>query len=80
VQTPGPSKYESSPLAADGKIYLMNHVAEVAILDAADGKVLNTIEMGGPRDEPVRSSIVAAAGQLFIRTNDKLYCIGEAGR
>lgn len=82
VQTPRMTKYESSPLAADGKIYLMNHVAEVAVMSAEDGQVLNFIDMGvgSSRDEPVRSSIIAAYGQLFIRTNDKLYCVGKAGR
>lgn len=76
VPTPGTSKYEASPLAADGKIYLLNQVAEVAVLNAENGDRLNRIAMGGPRDEPVRSSIIAAGGHLFLRTNTKLYCIG----
>jgi outer membrane protein assembly factor BamB len=78
VKTPGPTKYEASPLVADGKVFLINHVAEVAVVNAENGAVISEIEMGGPRDEPVRSSIIAAQGQLFVRTNTKLYCIEQA--
>jgi outer membrane protein assembly factor BamB len=78
IRTPGDSKYEASPLAADGKIYLINHSGDVAIIDAANGDVLRVIDMGkaGGR-EVVRASISAAYGQLFIRTTRKLYCVGK---
>ncbi len=33
--------------------------------------------MGDEGDDMTRSSIVTASGQLFIRTNRKLYCIGK---
>ena len=78
VPTPGRAKYEASPLAADGKIYLINFEGEVAVVDAADGKILNVIPMDQPTGgEVVRASIVAAHGQLFIRTTRKLYCVGK---
>jgi hypothetical protein len=32
--------------------------------------------MGDPGDDATRSTLVAAQGHLFIRTNKKLYCIG----
>jgi outer membrane protein assembly factor BamB len=77
VSTPGTAKYEASPLAADGKIYLINFDGQVTIFDAADGGIINQISMDEPTDgEMVRASISAAEGQLFIRTTDKLYCIG----
>ncbi len=77
METPGRRKYEASPLAADGKIYLVNFDGDVVVVNAADGLVLNTISMSEPSEDPVRSSICAAHGNLFIRTNDKLYCIGQ---
>ncbi|MBN2473660.1 MAG: PQQ-binding-like beta-propeller repeat protein [Pirellulales bacterium] len=78
IATPGRSKYEASPLAADGKIYLINFEGEVAVVGAADGQLLSVIPMDEPRaGEQVRSSIAAAAGQLFIRTTRKLYCVGN---
>ena len=82
VLTPGGAKYEASPLAADGKIYLLNVEGQAAVLSAAKGEVLQTIPMAQPDDnEMVRSSIAVAHGQLFIRTARKLYCVGRsAGR
>jgi outer membrane protein assembly factor BamB len=78
VRTPGRAKYEASPLAADGKIYLINFDGEVAVLSAASGEVLRVIPMDQPdQGEMVRASIIAAHGQLFIRTARKLYCVGK---
>jgi len=78
VATPGRTKYEASPLAADGKVYIVNFSGEVSVIDAANGKLLRTISMDAPKNgEVVRSSIVATYGQLFIRTTRKLYCIGK---
>ena len=76
IKTPGRVKYEASPLAADGKIYIINFNGEVAVIDAQDGKVMSVIPMEDHPDK-VRSSIIAAHGQLFIRTDTKLFCIGE---
>ncbi len=79
IETPGRAKYEASPLAADGKIYLINFDGTVVIYNAADGELLNSISMDAPQDgEMVRASIAAAHGQLFIRTTRKLYCVGNS--
>jgi outer membrane protein assembly factor BamB len=78
IQTPGDSKYEASPLAADGKIYLINHSGDAAIINVTNGDVLKVIDMDKPTSsEVVRASISAAYGQLFIRTTRKLYCVGK---
>lgn len=78
VPTPGRAKYEASPLAADGKIYLINFDGQAVVIDATGGKLLHTIPMDEPASgEVVRASIVAAHGQLFIRTTRKLFCVGK---
>jgi outer membrane protein assembly factor BamB len=78
ISTPGRAKYEASPLAADGKIYIVNFQGEVDVIDAKTGCVINSIEMDDPQNrEVVRSSVVAAQGQLFIRTTRDLYCVGK---
>lgn len=78
VATPDRTKYEASPLAADGKIYIVNFDGLVSVINASDGKVANQISMDKPAaGEKVRASIVAAHGQLFIRTTRKLYCVGK---
>ncbi len=78
VETPGNSKFEASPLAADGKLYLINHAGDAVVFNAADGELLNTIDMDDPQGGAlVRASIATANNQLFIRTSDTLYCIGK---
>jgi len=80
IETPGRAKYEASPLAADGKIYIVNFEGQVSVVRAEDGEVLNVIPMDEPDGgEVVRASISAAHGQLFIRVTRKLYCVGKAG-
>lgn len=62
----------SSPTGADGKIYMISEAGTAFVVNAEDGKILSTVKMG---EQPVRSSIVAARGELFIRTAEHLYCI-----
>ena len=55
----------------------MNFGGDVTVVDAEKGQVLNTIAMGDEGDNQTRSSISIAHGQLFIRTNKKLYCVAK---
>ncbi|MDX1565597.1 MAG: PQQ-binding-like beta-propeller repeat protein [Phycisphaeraceae bacterium] len=70
-------KWRSSPTVADGKIYLMNHHGEVVIVNQADGKILQSVLMGGKDADLIRSTIAVAGKNLFIRTNIKLFCVGK---
>jgi outer membrane protein assembly factor BamB len=76
-KTPGLTKYEASPTAADGKIYTVNFDGDVVIFDATSGDVINNISMDEASEDKIRSSVVVSDGQLFVRTNRKLYCIGK---
>jgi outer membrane protein assembly factor BamB len=81
VPTPGRAKYEASPLVGDGKVYLINIGGQVSVVSAAKGEVLQVVAMDEPADnEMVRASIIAAHGQLFIRTTRRLYCVGKSDR
>ncbi|MCS1408346.1 MAG: Outer membrane protein assembly factor BamB [Verrucomicrobia subdivision 3 bacterium] len=75
TELPGFPKYEASPLAADGKIYVMNFAGDVVVINAEDGKIISNIAMGSGSDDQTRSAIIASHGQLFIRTNSELFCI-----
>ena len=77
IEMPGRKKYEASPTGADGKIYCMNFAGDVVVVEAEKGQVLSTIPLGEEGDDFIRSSIAAAQGRLFIRTNTKLYAIGK---
>ena len=77
LELPGRSKFEASPTVADGKAYLINFAGDVAIVDVEKGELIKMIPMGEERDDMTRSVVALARGQLFIRTNRKLYCIGN---
>jgi len=67
--------FRASPTGADGKIYCVSEDGTAVVLSAGDEfKVLATVPMG---ESPVRASIAAAQGALFIRTAKNLYCIGK---
>lgn len=71
-------KFEASPTAADGKIYNINHDGDVVVVDAESGEILHNVSMSDDRGKyMIRSSVIASHGNLLIRTNDKLYCIGK---
>ncbi|MBX7207330.1 MAG: PQQ-binding-like beta-propeller repeat protein [Verrucomicrobiaceae bacterium] len=83
-ETGSKSKFESSPTVADGKIYMTNFWGDVYVVKAGGDKfeLLSVNEMGDgtkPNGDAksCRSSIAAANGRLFIRTQDKLYCVGQ---
>lgn len=77
IEMPGRKKYEASPTGADGKVYCMNFAGDTVVVNAADGNILHQTAMGEPGDDFIRSSISASQGQLFIRTNSKLFCVGK---
>jgi outer membrane protein assembly factor BamB len=66
--------FRASPTGADDKIYCLSEAGTVVVLSAGDEfKILSTISTG---ESPVRASIAAAHGELFIRTARNLYCVG----
>ena len=80
LETPGRIKYEASPLVADGKVYLVNFNGEVVVVNAEDGKISHQTSFGTAEDKQVRSMIVASQGQLFLRTDTRLFCIGAKAK
>lgn len=78
------SKFESSPTVADDKVYMTNFWGDVYVAKAGGDafELLSLNEMGNgtkPNGDAAscRSSIAISNGCLFIRTQDKLYCIGQ---
>ena len=71
-------KIESSPTAADDRIFFQNFRGEVFIVSSGDEfKLLKTIPMGDEGDDQLRSAIAISQGNLFIRSGHKLYAIGK---
>ncbi len=66
--------WRASPTGADGKIYCMSEEGEVVVLAAGDLKILSRTMLG---DGPTQATIAAANGHLYIRTANRLHCIGK---
>ena len=79
VELPRDYKWRASPTGADGKVWIMDHHGDVLVLDAGDGSVVGRASMGRADDDGIRSSISVAHGALFIRVNDRLFCVGNRG-
>src|SRR5439155_23761399 len=72
-------KIESSPTAADDKIYFQNFKGEVFVVAAEEKfKLLHVATMGDEQDDRLRASIAIADGELFIRNCHTLFCISSS--
>lgn len=69
--------FRASPTLADGKLYSLGERGTVIVQSAADGAILHTVKMQEDPRDAARSSIAVSNGQLFIRTVDKLWCVGK---
>jgi outer membrane protein assembly factor BamB len=66
--------YYASPVAGDGKVYIVSQSGVVVVLDALrDQEILFTGEM----DDEVYATPAIAGGHVFIRTRSALYCFGS---
>lgn len=76
---PDPRKaYSSSPILADGKVYLLREDGKTFVLAQGDEfKVLAVNDLGENVATPVVATPVFADHQILIRTLDHLYCIGQ---
>ena len=69
-----PGTYSASPVVADGKLYVTSEDGVTTVLEAGpEFKVL------GENDIPeyTLSSLAISDGQIFMRTQNHLYCIGK---
>lgn len=72
----GIGRVSSSPILADGKLYLVSETAEVAVVQAGSNfKLLGNNSLD---DSYTLSSPAAAGDQLFIRTGNHLYCLSKS--
>jgi outer membrane protein assembly factor BamB len=71
--------FSASPVAAEGHIYFVADSGETTIVEAGrEFKILAKNSLGD--GERVQASPAISQGQLFIRTESHLYCIGNNAR
>ena len=69
-----PGTYTSSPVLADGKIYVSNEDGLTTVVKT--GPVFKILAEN-PLDDYCLSSPAISDGQIFIRTAERLFCIGQ---
>ena len=66
--------YYSSPIGADGKVYMASQGGKVSVLKATgDWPVLATNELG----EDIYATPAVSDGRIYLRTMGALYCFGS---
>jgi outer membrane protein assembly factor BamB len=65
--------YYSSPVAADGKLYVVSENGKVAVITpGAEWEALSVADL----DEPCYATPAIADGRIYLRTASSLYCFG----
>lgn len=68
------SGYFASPVCGDGKIYVAGDNGRIVVLkDAPQLDVLSTNDMGAP----VLATPAISDGRIYVRTRERLICVGE---
>ena len=70
----------ASALAADGKIYNVTRSSGTFVLAAKPEFEQLAVNVLDPDRSICNASPVVAGRQLLLRTNQSLYCVGQAGR
>lgn len=77
TELPDRSPWEASPTGADGRIWCVSHAGVLVAVDAESGAVVLRASFGDEDESPLRASLAAAHGALFLRTPERLYCLGR---
>jgi outer membrane protein assembly factor BamB len=68
--------YYASPVAGDGKVYIVSHTGAVAILKAgAEQELLSVANL----EEECFATPAIEGGRIYLRTRNTLYCFGRGG-
>jgi outer membrane protein assembly factor BamB len=66
-------EYFASPVAADGKVFLLSHSGKLTVLKAgAEWEVLSVNDL----EEPAQATPAIADGRIYVRTHKALYAFG----
>jgi outer membrane protein assembly factor BamB len=68
----------SSPVAFSGRAFFIDDTGKTLVIDPnSEQKVVGTNALGTDETELFRASITPCRGQLFIRSDQYLYCVGR---
>jgi outer membrane protein assembly factor BamB len=67
----------ASPISYDGLAFFMVESGDTVVIDPnSEMKIVATNSVEAAADEEFRASITPSDGQLFLRSNQHLYCVG----
>ena len=70
--------YAASPVAYQGKVFFLNEAGETVVIEPGpELKITARNNLDAPESEVFRASLSPSDGQLFIRSDRTLYCIGS---
>lgn len=70
--------FSASPISANGLAYIPSEAGEVYVLEPGDKlKVVAKNQLAAGNEEIFRASITPTRGELLIRSDRVLYCVGE---
>lgn len=73
-RVPVPATFTASPIAFDGKILMTSEDGDTFVIKAGPKhEIIGTNSVG----EPVYASLAVADGNIFLRGEKNLYCIGS---
>jgi outer membrane protein assembly factor BamB len=74
TQGRAPGNYSASPVAAAGRVYFLSEQGDTTVIEAGPNfKALSTNKLG----EKCQASPAISHGQVFIRTEKNVYCVGK---
>ncbi|MBN2452143.1 MAG: PQQ-binding-like beta-propeller repeat protein [Lentisphaeria bacterium] len=74
IELGGRGVIRASMTGVDGRLYILYENGEAVVVDSAEpGRILHRFPMGG---HPARSTIAVGDHALFVRTAERLVCIG----
>jgi outer membrane protein assembly factor BamB len=76
VRLPRPYNFKASPVGANGKLYLASEEGDVIVLKL--GEKFEVVATNTLEDQMFIASPVIADGQMFLRSQNWLYCISES--
>lgn len=78
IPVEGRDLLRASPTVAGGHVWFQSHSGTVFVVETEKGGLVHSVRMTDEdAEQHARSGIVAAHGDVFVRTDDSLYCIGK---
>lgn len=76
IRLPRPYNFKASPVGANGKLYLASEEGDVIIMKM--GEKFEVVATNRLEDQVFIASPVIVDGELYLRSQNRLYCISES--